>query len=87
MRMPSEAYTSAFAAERNMCVSIPHPVTGTTFNVGSPFQKMSLTPAVDPVAAPALGQHTVELLEGVGYDAAKINALVEQGIVTREASR
>jgi crotonobetainyl-CoA:carnitine CoA-transferase CaiB-like acyl-CoA transferase len=69
-----------------MCVSIPHPVTGTTFNVGSPFQRMSLTPAVDPVAAPALGQHTVELLEAVGYDAAKIDALVEQGIVTREAS-
>ncbi len=87
MRMPSEAYTSAFAAERNMCVSIPHPVTGTTFNVGSPFQRMSLTPAVDPVAAPALGQHTVELLAGIGYDAARIDTLVEQGIVTREASR
>lgn len=85
MRSPAEAYTSAFAAERNMCVSIPHPVTGSVFNVGSPFQRMSLTPAVDPVAAPALGQHTVSVLAGIGYDAERIDALVEAGIVTREA--
>lgn len=85
MRMPSEAYTSAFAAERNMCVSIPHPVTGTVFNVGSPFQRMSLTPAVDPVAAPALGQHTVPILEGLGYDAGKIAGLIAEGIVTDQA--
>jgi crotonobetainyl-CoA:carnitine CoA-transferase CaiB-like acyl-CoA transferase len=85
MRMPSEAYTSAFAAERNMCVSIPHPVTGSVFNVGSPFQRMSLTPAVDPVAAPALGQHTLPILEGMGYDTARIEELVAAGIVSGQS--
>ncbi len=85
MRMPSEAYTSAFAAERNMCVSIPHPVTGSVFNVGSPFQRMSLTPAVDPVAAPALGQHTLPILEAMGYDTARIEELVAAGIVSGQS--
>jgi formyl-CoA transferase len=86
LRMPSEAYTSAFAAERNMCVSIPHPTAGSVFNVGSPFQRMSLTPAVDPVAAPLLGQDTVAILERLGYEPSRIEALIEQGIVTPQVA-
>jgi crotonobetainyl-CoA:carnitine CoA-transferase CaiB-like acyl-CoA transferase len=41
---------------------------------------MSLTPAVDPVAAPLLGQHTRDVLrKTLGYDDRQIAALAEAG--------
>ena len=39
-----------------------------------------LTPAVDPVAAPLLGQHTKDVLgKTLGYDHARIAALAQAG--------
>jgi len=41
---------------------------------------MSLTPTVDPVAAPLLGEHTREVLrKTLGYDERRIAALAEVG--------
>jgi crotonobetainyl-CoA:carnitine CoA-transferase CaiB-like acyl-CoA transferase len=41
---------------------------------------MSLTPAIDPVAAPLLGEHTREVLrKTLGYDDRSIVALAEAG--------
>lgn len=39
-----------------------------------------MTPSIDPVAAPMLGQHTKAVLkETLGYDDARIAALAEAG--------
>jgi crotonobetainyl-CoA:carnitine CoA-transferase CaiB-like acyl-CoA transferase len=41
---------------------------------------MSLTPTIDPVAAPLLGQHTTQVLrKTLGYDDRRIMALAEAG--------
>ena len=57
----------------------PHPTAGAVPNIETPLQ-MSLTPTVDPVAAPLLGEHTREVLQKtLGYDERRIAALAEAG--------
>jgi crotonobetainyl-CoA:carnitine CoA-transferase CaiB-like acyl-CoA transferase len=48
---------------------------------------MSLTPPVDPVAAPLLGQHTGDVLrKTLGYDDRRIAALAAAGVFGRTAT-
>ena len=48
-------------------------------NIETPLN-MSLTPPIDPVAAPLLGQHTKDVLrKTLGYDDRRIAALAEAG--------
>jgi crotonobetainyl-CoA:carnitine CoA-transferase CaiB-like acyl-CoA transferase len=48
-------------------------------NIETPLH-MSLTPTIDPVAAPLLGEHTKEVLrKTLGYDDGRIAALAEAG--------
>ena len=56
-----------------------HPTAEWVPNIEPPIN-MSLTGAVDPVAAPLLGEHTEGvLLETLGYDERRIATLVEKG--------
>jgi crotonobetainyl-CoA:carnitine CoA-transferase CaiB-like acyl-CoA transferase len=49
---------------------------------------MGLTPVVDPVAAPLLGQHTMAVLrKTLGYDDARIAALEEAGAFGKVLSK
>ena len=42
---------------------------------------MSLTPAVDPVAAPLLGEHTEQVLrDTLGYDDRRIVEFAQKGV-------
>lgn len=81
LRTLDEALTSDLAFETGMVSEIPHPVLGTVFNVGSPFRKMSLTPAIDPCAAPVLGEHSREVLTELGYSPDEIAVLAAENIV------
>jgi crotonobetainyl-CoA:carnitine CoA-transferase CaiB-like acyl-CoA transferase len=81
----AEAFGSAEMQARDMVHSIPHPVAGTVPNIRLPF-KLHGTPLADPVAAPGFGQNATEVLGGVlGYDAARIEALMATGAVVRPA--
>jgi crotonobetainyl-CoA:carnitine CoA-transferase CaiB-like acyl-CoA transferase len=79
LRTVEEAFNSPEVRERHRLSQIPHPAAGTVPNIESPIH-LGLTPVVDPVAAPLLGEHTKEVLrKTLGYDDARIAALSEAG--------
>ena len=79
LRTVEEAFNSPEVVERHRVSQIPHPAAGSVPNIESPIL-LGLTPVVDPVAAPLLGEHTKEVLrKTLGYDDAWISALSEAG--------
>jgi crotonobetainyl-CoA:carnitine CoA-transferase CaiB-like acyl-CoA transferase len=65
---------------REMVVEVDHAKAGRMKTLGTPV-KFSDTPGEVKLAAPLLGQHTREVLEGLGYSAAEIGKLDEDGAV------
>jgi crotonobetainyl-CoA:carnitine CoA-transferase CaiB-like acyl-CoA transferase len=79
VRTVGEAIRSPEAKESKLVTRIPHPTAGWIPNVRLPI-RYSLTPVVDPVAAPAVGQHTDEVMrEILGYDDDHLLHLSEAG--------
>ena len=79
LRTVEEAFNSPEVRERNRLSQIAHPAAGTVPNIESPLN-LGLTPVIDPIAAPLLGQHTREVLrKKLGYDDARIAALADAG--------
>lgn len=65
---------------RGMRIELPHPTAGKVPLVASPI-KLSRTPVEHRSAPPLLGQHTDEVLAGIGLDEQAIAALRAQGVV------
>ena len=65
-----------------MEVETEHPVAGRVRNIGIPV-KLSETPGRIRRSAPALGQHTDEILNEFGYDEAEVTALRDSGAFGR----
>lgn len=81
VRTVGEAIRSSEAREREIVTRIEHPQLGWLPNVSLPI-RYSGTPLSDPVPAPLVGQHTVEVLQGtLGYDAQRIDSLKRSGVV------
>jgi len=79
VRTVGEAIRSPEARERGLVTRIPHDIVGWVPNVNLPI-RYSRTPIVDPVAAPAVGQHTEDVLrEVLGYDDDRLARLAEAG--------
>jgi crotonobetainyl-CoA:carnitine CoA-transferase CaiB-like acyl-CoA transferase len=79
VRSVGEAIRSPEAREREIVTRIPHPKVGWVPNVRLPI-RFSRTPIVDPVAAPAVGEHTGEVLRDLlGYDEARLAELAGSG--------
>ncbi len=79
LRTVEQGFNAPEARERHRVSQIPHPTAGKVPNIETPLN-MGLTPCVDPVAAPLLGQHTKEILrKTLGYDDNRIAALAETG--------
>ena len=54
--------------------------TDIVMTVPSPASRMSLTPVIDPIAAPLLGEHTKDVLsKTLGYDDERLARLTEAG--------
>lgn len=74
-----EALASDETRSRALVTRITHPVKGWIPNIATPL-RLSRTPAVAPVAAPAVGAHTEQVLhEALHLDAPRIAALREAG--------
>ena len=65
---------------RDMVVDLPHPVEGTIRTLGSPL-KLSGTPTTLRHASPTQGQHTAEILAGLGLGQDVIARMVDEGTV------
>jgi crotonobetainyl-CoA:carnitine CoA-transferase CaiB-like acyl-CoA transferase len=79
LRTVEEAFNAPEVRERHRLSQIPHPTAGSVPNIESPLH-MSLTSAVDPVAAPLLGEHTKAVLrKTLGYDDDRIATLAAAG--------
>jgi crotonobetainyl-CoA:carnitine CoA-transferase CaiB-like acyl-CoA transferase len=80
LRTVEEAFNSPEVRARHRINQIPHPAAGMVPNIESPL-RLDLTPLVDPVAAPMLGEHTRAVLQKtLGYDDGRIAALAEAGV-------
>jgi len=65
---------------RQMVTELRHPKAGTIKVTGNPV-KLSDTPGEPSVAPPLLGQHTQEVLEGLGYSAKEIEELKQAKLI------
>jgi crotonobetainyl-CoA:carnitine CoA-transferase CaiB-like acyl-CoA transferase len=65
---------------REMVIEVDHPKAGRVKAIGHPV-KFSETRAESKRPAPLLGQHTREVLKGLGYDDARIDELAREGAV------
>ena len=80
LRTVEEAFNSPEVRERHRLSQIPHPAAGFVPNIESPLH-LGLTPVVDPIAAPLLGEHTKAVLRRtLGYDDGRIAALANAGV-------
>jgi crotonobetainyl-CoA:carnitine CoA-transferase CaiB-like acyl-CoA transferase len=73
-----EALESELVREREMVVSYEQPEFGEIRQLGFPI-KLSRTPATVHRPAPALGEHTAEVLSEAGYSPEDVAALEEEG--------
>jgi crotonobetainyl-CoA:carnitine CoA-transferase CaiB-like acyl-CoA transferase len=73
------------ALAREMIVETTHPMAGKVKAIGLPI-KFSETPGGVRRAAPALGQHTREVLREHGFSDAEIEQMAAQGAVQMPAT-
>lgn len=75
-----EVFEDPHTLAREMMVEMDHPVEGKVKGLGIPV-KLSETPGEIRHAAPLLGEHTQETLEGLGYSEGEIKDLRERKVV------
>jgi len=87
VRTVGETLRSDEVRERGLVSRIPHPQLGWLPNIRLPIH-YSGTPVADPVAAPTVGQHSVEILRDVlGYDEQRIASLLSDNVVGSPVAR
>ncbi len=85
VRTVGEAIRSPEAQTRRLVTRVHHPVLGQVPNIASPI-RYARTPLVDPVPAPAIGEHTAQVLQEVlGYGADRIAELARAGTFGKRA--
>ena len=75
-----QVYDDPQVLARDMVVDLDDPELGRLRHIGVPV-KLSATPGSIRHRAPALGEHSEEILAAEGYTTAEISALVEKGVV------
>lgn len=77
---PYEAIGHPYFESRGAVRLVPDPILGEVAIPGDPI-RLSTQPEPLDLVAPLLGQHNTEVLEGLGYDAERIAALTEAGVL------
>ena len=75
-----EMHADPQARARDMVTTVPHSQLGPVETLGLPI-KLSATPGAVSRGAPLYGEHSREVLAELGYSAAEIRSLIDQGAV------
>lgn len=75
-----EVFTDPQVLHRQMVIEVEHPTEGKIKQVGIPI-KLSDTPGKVRSLSPLPGEHTNEVLTGLGYDKQRISQLRREGII------
>ena len=81
-----EVLEGPYARERGMVLELDHPLEGKVRQLASPF-RLSETPPTFRRFAPALGEHSAEVLQNIGYDEAQIADLEKAGVIRTQNSQ
>ena len=79
VRFTEELFEDEQVLANNLVVELEHSVVGRVKMVG-PIISMSETPLEARSASPALGEHTEEILTGLGYSPAQVEELRKKGV-------
>ena len=80
MRHNEELYDDPHVRQQGLMLELDHPVVGPIRMPNLPL-RMSGADTGARTAAPALGQHTREFLQELGYEADAIESFVQSGAV------
>ena len=69
----------------DIIIPLDHPSEGKMRTVNSPFQ-VSSAEKIKPGAAPKLGEHTVEVLEQIGYSEEAIRKMLDDCVIEKPVS-
>lgn len=75
-----ELLTDEHLQQRHFFTRHQHPTEGTLINISSPIQMSKSPPSVRRLA-PRLGQDTRDILKEVGYDEARVQSLLQDGVI------
>ena len=81
-----EVLEGPYARERGMVLELDHPLEGKVRQLASPF-RLSDTPPTFRRFAPALGEHSVEVMKSIGYSENEIDVLEKTGVVRTQKFR
>jgi crotonobetainyl-CoA:carnitine CoA-transferase CaiB-like acyl-CoA transferase len=76
----AEVFEDPQVRHRGMKITLPHPLAGEVPLVASPL-RFTVTPLEPERAPPLLGEHTAEILQHLGLDAAAVARLRDGGVV------
>jgi crotonobetainyl-CoA:carnitine CoA-transferase CaiB-like acyl-CoA transferase len=76
----AQAFAHPQVKSRGLQLELPHSLAGTVPSVANPI-RMSATPPRYESAPPLLGQHTQEVLSGLGLDERALQALARDGVI------
>ena len=78
---PEEAILEPQARSNGLFLELDHPRAGKLIQLGLPWRFSSLPKAPPFKPAPGLGEHTMEILKGLGISQAKAAQLKKEGVV------
>jgi len=78
-----EALNSPQVRASGMVETLHHPTLGALELLANPIRMASLSNPENHAPPPMLGQHTIEVLEKLGYSPDRIETLLQQGIVVQ----